>query len=257
MRTHLKWLVAIALPVLLAGAADAQVAGKDITFKSGDETIKGFLATPEGKGPFPAVIVIQEWWGLNDWIKDNSKEFAKKGFVAFAPDLYRGQVTDDMKVASQLRKGLPNDRAMRDLKAAVDTVAANPSVDKSKIGCIGWCMGGQYSLQTALADPRVSACAICYGAVTSDEAKLKTLNARVLGVFGEADAGIPAAGVREFETSLKKLKKDVERINIYPKAGHGFMRPTNGPNPNPVYSMADADDAWRQIFAFFSKSLKK
>jgi len=257
MRNQLKWLAAIAWPVFLAGTANAQIVAKEITFKSGDEAIKGFLATPEGKGPFPAVIVIQEWWGLNDWIKDNAKEFAKKGFVAFAPDLYRGQVTDDMKVASQLRKGLPNDRALRDLKAAVDTVAAHASVDKSKIGSIGWCMGGQYSLQLALADPRITACSICYGAVTSDEAKLKTLNARVLGIFGEADTGIPAAGVREFETSLKKLNKDVEKINIYPKAGHGFMRPTNGPNPNPVYSKADADDAWRQIFLFFSKSLKK
>jgi len=257
MRIQLPWLVAIALLFLFAQTASAQIVAKETTFKSGDETIKGFLASPEGKGPFPAVIVIQEWWGLNDWIKDNAKEFAKKGFVAFAPDLYRGQVTEDVKVASQLRKGLPNDRALRDLKAAVDTVAALPSVDQSKIGCIGWCMGGQYSLQLALADPRVTACAICYGAVTSDEAKLKTLNARVLGVFGEADTGIPAAGVREFETALKKLNKDVEKINIYPKAGHGFMRPTNGSNPNPVYSMADADDAWRQIFAFFGKSLKK
>src|SRR6478672_12530610 len=103
-RTPRFWLAALLLP-LTAGLAGAAVKTQDITFKSGDETIKGFLAAPEGKGPFPAVIVIQEWWGLNDWIKDNAKEFAKKGFVAFAPDLYRGQVTDDMKVASQLRKG--------------------------------------------------------------------------------------------------------------------------------------------------------
>ena len=80
---------------------------KTVSYKSGDETVQGILCTPQGKGPFPALIVIHEWWGLNDWIKQNAKAIAEKGYVAFAPDLYRGKVTEDPMVASQLRKGLP------------------------------------------------------------------------------------------------------------------------------------------------------
>src|SRR3954452_23057009 len=111
--TVLAVLVASAFPAVAA----ADVTTKDVTLKSGKDEIKGFLARPEGKGPFPAVVVIQEWWGLNDWIKDQAKRIASKGFVALAPDLYRGKVATDMKLASQLMKGLPKDRALRDLKA--------------------------------------------------------------------------------------------------------------------------------------------
>jgi carboxymethylenebutenolidase len=250
------WLALLMVPLLAVGAF-AEVKTSMISFKSGDEDIKGFLAVPDGKGPFPAVVVIQEWWGLNDWIKDNAKKLADKGYVALAPDLYRGKVTDEMKVASQLRKGLPHDRAMRDLKAAVDKLASMDNVKKDRIGSVGWCMGGQYSLQLALADDRVDACVICYGAVVTEADKLRGLKATVLGVFGEDDKGIPAKNVRAFEEALKVAGKPAERINIYADAGHGFMRPNNGPKKNPEYREKQTDDAWQQIFAFFDKTLKK
>ena len=149
-------------------------------------------------------MVIQEWWGLNDWIKDNAKRLAGQGYVCLAPDLYRGKVTEDRKVATQLLKGLPRDRAVRDLKAAVDVLAGMSNVNKNKIGSIGWCMGGGYSLQLASNDSRVHACAMCYGAVVTDADKLKPLNATVLGIFGEQDKGIPAASVKEFAAALKQ-----------------------------------------------------
>src|SRR5580704_10916461 len=98
-------------------AQEKPVASTEITIKAGGEEFKAYVATPDGKGPFPAVVVIQEWWGLNDWIKENATRLAGKGYVAIAPDLYRGKVTDDPKVASTLIKGLPIDRAMKDLKA--------------------------------------------------------------------------------------------------------------------------------------------
>jgi len=241
----------------LAGSAAAQVKTSMVTIKSGDEEIKGFLARPEGKGPFPAVVVIQEWWGLNDWIKDQAKRIASKGFVALAPDLYRGKVATDMKVASQLMKGLPKDRALRDLKAATDYVAHLKTVDKGHVGTIGWCMGGGYALQLALADPRLKACVICYGRVTSDADELKKLKATVLGIFGEEDKGIPASSVREFEAALKQAGGRAEKINIYKGAGHGFMRENNGPNPNPVYRAEATADAWQQIDRFLMHTLKK
>src|SRR6516162_2835015 len=161
MRRTLGVCTAIAMFALAAPAwaADLKVKTSDITFKSGDEEIKGFLAEPEGKGPFPAIVVIQAWWGLTDWIKDNAKRMAAQGYVTLAPDLYRGKVANEPRVAMQLSQGLPRDRALRDLRAAVDTLAAKGNVNKERLGSIGWCMGGGYSLRLALSDKRVTACA--------------------------------------------------------------------------------------------------
>jgi carboxymethylenebutenolidase len=235
-----------------------------ITIKSGNEDVKAFVAMPgegrttqKGKGPFPGILVIHEWWGLNDWIKQNAEHFAQKGFVALAPDLYHGKVTDDPKIAAQLMQGLPKDRALMDLKAAVDELAAMDNVQKDKIGSIGWCVGGVYSLQAALHDQRITSCVVCYGAVVTDPDKLKPLNAKVLGIFGENDLGIKVADVRAFEQALIKAGKSVEKISIYAGAGHGFMRPRNGAQKNPDYREAIANSAWEQIDAFFNSSLKK
>jgi carboxymethylenebutenolidase len=241
-------LLAQAVP---AWAAEAKVKTSDITFKSGEEEIKGFLAQPEGKGPYPAIVVIQEWWGLTDWIKDNAKRLAAQGYVTLAPDLYRGKVAEDPKVAMQLSQGLPPDRARRDLKAAVDTLAARDNVNKDKIGSIGWCMGGGYSLQLALHDKRITACAMCYGRPVTDADKLKPLQATILGIFGEEDRGIPPAMVEKFETALKNAGKKVESIKEF-KAGHGFMRPGG----NPAYREAEAKQAWQDIDKFFAKTLQ-
>ncbi len=254
-RTLGWWAAALLLLPLTAGLAAADVKTSEITLKSGDEEIKAFLAEPDGKGPFPGVVVIQEWWGLNDWIKENAKRFAEKGYVAVAPDLYRGKVTEDPKMAGELRKGLPNDRAVRDLKAAADVLAAKDNVAKDKLGAIGWCMGGGYSLQLALADPRIKACAVCYGAPVTDPEKLKPLGAVVLGVFGEEDKGIPPATVKEFEDALKKAGKKVEAIHEY-KAGHGFMRPPGKTLDNPAYRESEAKEAWQAVDAFFAKALQ-
>jgi len=257
MRNLQRSLFAAVLVPVLAGPALADVKTSMVTIKSGDEEIRGFLAVPEGKGPFPALVVIQEWWGLNDWIKENAKRMAEKGYVALAPDLYRGKVTDNPKVAMTLIKGLPNDRALRDLKGAVDFLAAKKSVQKGKIGSVGWCMGGGFSLQLAINDDRVSSCVMCYGRVVGDADKLKSLNAKVLGIFGAEDKGIPAKGVREFESALKEAGRQVERIHIFEGAGHGFMRASNGSNPNPAYRETQAREAWEEIDAFFAKTLQK
>jgi carboxymethylenebutenolidase len=235
--------------------AAADVKTMEITLKSGGGETKAFLAEPEGKGPFPGVVVIQEWWGLTDWIKENAKRLAAQGYVALAPDLYHGKATDDPNIARQLLQGLPADRAVRDLKAAVSALAGRANVKKDRIGAIGWCMGGGFALQLALEDAQVGACVMCYGRVVTDPAKLKPLHATVLGIFGEEDKGIPPKAVREFEQELKKEGKKVAGIEIY-KAGHGFMRPGNGPGkPNPEYREQEAKEAWKQIEAFFAREL--
>src|SRR5260370_24166152 len=114
--------------VLAAGllSVTAHAAERTVSYKSGEETVSGFLARPEGPGPFPAVVVIQEWWGLTDWVIDNAKHFAAHGYVAIAPDLYHGQLADTPSVATQLMKGLPQDRALRDLQTCGDELAKNP-----------------------------------------------------------------------------------------------------------------------------------
>jgi carboxymethylenebutenolidase len=255
MRRIMAAVTAGALVALAAGPARAAVKTGEVTFKSGGEEVKGFLAEPEGKGPFPGVVVIQEWWGLTDWIKENARRLAEQGYVALAPDLYRGKVATDPMMAQRLMRGLPADRAVRDLKGAVDALAARDNVDKARLGSIGWCMGGGYSLQLALADPRIKACTICYGRVVTDPAKLKPLQATVLGIFGEEDRGIPPADVEKFEAALKDAGKKVERIHEF-KAGHGFMRPGEGDTKNPAYRAGPAKEAWQDIDQFFAKALK-
>jgi carboxymethylenebutenolidase len=177
------------------------------------------------------------------------------GYVAIAPDLYHAPATDNPSVAGQLMKGLPQDRALRDLKTCVDELANNPKVIKDKIGSVGWCMGGGLSISAALNDPRIHACVICYGRSASNAESLKALQAPVLGIFGKQDQGIPVGSVRQLEAALKEAGKTVDGIHLYP-AGHGFMRPDNGPGkPNDAYHEESAKDAWKQIDAFFAKNL--
>src|SRR5713101_1770453 len=135
------------LSVAVAAAAGAQGAGKMVSYPSGSETVSGYLAAPAGAEKKPAIVVIQEWWGLNDWVKGKTDAFAKAGYVALAPDLYRGKVASDPDTAHQLMRGLPEDRAIRDLKAAATFLRSRSDVDPKKIAAIGWCMGGGYSLQ--------------------------------------------------------------------------------------------------------------
>lgn len=255
MRIVLTGLVVLAFAATPGRSEEAKVTGKEITFTSGDETIKGYLAVPEGKGPFPAIVVIQEWWGLNDWIKGNADRLAKQGYVCLAPDLYRGAVATEMAKARELMGGMPADRAARDLKAAVDTLVARPDVSTDKVGVIGWCLGGGLALSTSLADKRLTACVICYGRVVTDGERLKPLNASVLGIFGKEDKGIPVKTVREFGERLKEQGKTVEALHEY-DAGHGFMREKNGPGKNPEYREGPTKEAWKEIDAFFKKKLK-
>src|SRR5947208_7200931 len=145
----MKKLLLFALVVLLAASTFA-AEGKPVSYKSGDETVQGILYTPKGKGPFPALIVIHEWWGLNDWVKDQASKLADEGYASLAVDLYRGKVATTPEQAHEIMRGVPEDRAARDLNAAFAFLKAQPNVRADRIGSIGWCMGGGYSLDVAL-----------------------------------------------------------------------------------------------------------
>jgi carboxymethylenebutenolidase len=178
-------LMVITLFVSGCFAADS----KSVSYKSGDETVQGLLYSPAGKGPFPAIIVIHEWWGLNDWVKDEASKLAEQGYEALAIDLYRGKVATTADMAHELMRGVPEDRAKRDLHAAFEFLESQPNVKKDRIGAIGWCMGGGYSLDVALQEPKLSADVINYGHLADPEA-LKKINAPILGLFGGQDRGI-------------------------------------------------------------------
>jgi len=224
--------------------------GKMVSYKSDGETISGFLVTPEGKGPFPAIIVIQEWWGLNDQIKNKAKYLAKEGYVTLAVDLYRGKVTTDPEEAHELLRGLPEDRAVRDLISAVSYLKTLPNVKKDKIGSIGWCMGGGYSLSLAINSPDITACVIYYGRLITDKDQLRRTNASVIGFFGEEDRGIPPSSVNAFEEDMKTLGKNVS-VYIYPGAGHAFAN-----EEKPSYNPKAAKDSWEKTLSFFSQKLE-
>ena len=126
---------------------------KDVTFKSDGYTVKAIAYTPEGKGPFPAIIVIHEWWGLNDWVKEQASKLADQGYLTLAVDFYRGKVATTRDQAHELSRTSPS-RVVRDARAAFAYLQSRPDVKKDKIGAIGWCWGGGYSLQLAIEEPR-------------------------------------------------------------------------------------------------------
>jgi len=246
--TKVSLLVACVVVLLTTSFA---ATGKDVSYKSGDETVKALLYTPGGKGPFPAIVVIHEWWGLNDWVKEQASKLADQGYVALAIDLYRGKVADNPGMAHELMRGVPEDRALRDLHAAVEYLKSQPNVKKDRIGSIGWCMGGGYSLDVALQEPTLTATVINYGHLATDPAALGKINAAILGNFGGQDQGIPPADVKKFEASLKQAGKKVD-IKIYPDAGHAFENPNNKGG----YRADDAADAWKRTVTFLASTLK-
>lgn len=236
---------------LLATSAFA-ANGKTVSYKSGDETVQGMLYTPSGKGTFPGVIAIHEWWGLDDWVKEQASKLSDQGYVVLAVDLYRGKVATTPDLAHELMRGLPEDRAARDLHAAFEYLQSQPNVKKDRIGAIGWCMGGGFALNMALREPTLAAAAIHYGHLATDSEQLKKINAAILGIFGGQDRGIPIEDVKKFEQTLKQLGKKVE-IKIYPDAGHAFENPVNKDR----YRPEDAADAWKRTVEFFASTLKK
>jgi carboxymethylenebutenolidase len=238
------------LCLLLLSISAAAATSKTVSYKSGDETVQGVLYTPAGKGPFPGIIVIHEWWGLSDWVKDQASKLSDQGYVTLAIDLYRGKVATSPELAHELMNGLPEDRTKRDLHAAFVFLTSQPDVAKDRIGSIGWCMGGGFSLDVALQEPTLRAVVINYGHLVTDPQSLKQINASVLGLFGAHDQGITPS-VPKFESSLKELGKSVD-ITVYPDAGHGFENPINKDG----YRPEDAADAWQRTVKFFAATLK-
>ena len=237
----------ICLLAITAMAAEPQV----VSYRSGDETVQATLYMPKGEGPFPALVVIHEWWGLNDWVKQQASNFADQGYVALAIDLYRGQLATTPDEAHQIMRGVPEDRANRDLLAATAYLRSLKAVYGKHVGAIGWCMGGGYALDLAVADPKLRVAVINYGHLASDKTTLKKIHASILGIFAGEDKGISAADVHKFETEMKALDKKVD-VHIFPDAGHGFENPNN----QQAYRAEDAASAQKLTDEFLEQHLK-
>ena len=241
-------LAALAAPAL---APSAHAAGM-ITFTQESTQVRAYLSLPKGEGTHAAVIVIHEWWGLNDWVKERADSLAAQGYIALAVDLYRGKVTADQAMAHQYMSGLDEEDALRMLRAATDFLRGRSDVRAHAIGVVGWCMGGKYAIRLAAEDPGIKACVMYYGAPITNENAIRGIQAAVLGNFGGDDQGPSPDQVQAFEKALRKAGKKVD-FKIYPGAPHAFA---NVNNPWGGYREAAAKDAWKRTLAFLLAELR-
>ncbi len=231
------------------GPETAEFTNTTYSGSNGQELI-GYLAQPEGAGPHPAVLLIHEWWGLNEGMTILANALAAEGYVVLAPDAYRGRVTAQFPRALWLRLTTPEEQVFADVDAALAYLMSLDNVDTTRLASMGFCFGGGHSLQLGMRQSENLALTIIYyGAVVTDEELLRPLTdgQPVLGVFGEEDQSIAVADVLEFETALNTLAIPNE-ITIYEGVGHAFLTEENYNQPGA------AMDAWQQTLRFLAEN---
>lgn len=216
-----------------------------------DDT-EGYLAMPDGEGPFPAVVLIHEWWGLNDNIKGLADDFAERGYAALAVDLYDGQVATTPDEAGQLAGKVREnvEPAFANLEAATEYLAGLATVDGEKLASVGWCFGGQWAYNMAANNINVDASVMYYGRFSLED-DLSMMRADILGHFGEEDRSIAVDDVRQFEAKLNTLNGD-HAVFIYPNAGHAFANEDR----EDAYNEAAAELAWQRTMEFLARELE-
>jgi carboxymethylenebutenolidase len=222
--------------------------GRMVRLPSGDETIGAYLSLP-AKPARGALVVVHEWWGLNDWAKQVANRFAAQGYVAIAPDLYRGQVATEAELAHELSRGLPPERAVRDIRAARAYLDTLRQAAGRRGGIIGFCMGGGLALRAALDSADVQATVICYGSVVSDPAQLRTIRGPVLGIFGADDRGIGLDQTTGLENGLRQAG-NAGAVRVFKGVGHAFLN-----EGRDGYKPDVARRAWDEIDAFLAKNV--
>ena len=229
-----------------------------VIFETGDLEVKttnvsyfgdsnGFLAEPTTDGNYPGVIMIHEWWGLNDNVKQMAEKLASHGYVVFAVDLYNGQVGTTADEARKLIGSFDQTQGTENMNTAVSYLEENYS--PSSMGSIGWCFGGAQSLNLALNNKDMDATVIYYGQLVTDTEELSKIEWPVLGIFAELDSGIPPEKVNEFMSSLNQLGVEND-ITIYSDVNHAFANPSGD-----RYAPEESKDAWQKTLAFFEENL--
>ena len=231
----------------------ASIRETTVQYQSGNVGMKAFVAAPQTKDKRPAILIVQEWWGLTEHIKDIARRYAAEGYVAIVPDLYSRlghALPTDAGEAGKLMNTLKQEDGLTDLNATVAYLKSVPEVDAAKIGITGFCMGGSYALMLPCVSPEIKAAVPFYGQVPNPDTPIQKLACPVLYLYGEDDGWITKADVQRLAAALKKYNKTGE-IKTYPGAPHAFFRDTD---PT-VYRPEAAQDAWARTKAFFKQHL--
>lgn len=220
-----------------------------IEFTANSGTAPGYLARPDERAP--GVVVIQEWWGLNDHIKAVTERFAEAGYAALAPDLYRGRVASEPDEARKLAMALQFPEAITDIQGAVDYLRAQPFVEPKRVGVIGFCMGGRLTGQMAIHGQRIGALAAFYGVPALSDEEAAAVSAPLLAIYGETDQGFPPDLIAENDRKLGAAGKTYQ-VTVYEGAPHAFFNDTR---PH-IYHAQAAEAAWSETLNWFERYLK-
>jgi carboxymethylenebutenolidase len=229
-----------------------QISGSMVDFPGGNKSkkTKGYLVRPLAAAKSPSVIVIHEFWGLVDHIKDVARRFSKEGYTALAVDLFDEKSASKPEEAMKIRQEFSEEKVLGDLKGAVDYLKTREFVNPNGIGSIGFCMGGWLSLSLACHAKEAGA-VIFYGRVPPQLDLIKDLSCPILGNYGGADLGITSADIDRLKAALTKQGKKFD-IKVYPGAPHAFFNDTRE-----SYRPDAAKDAWARTLAFFKETLQK
>lgn len=243
---------AAGLPAAIVGKATPP-GGQDVRYLPGDEATRGYLAVPEGEGPFPAVILIHEWNGLVDRVRQVADALADEGYVALAADLYRGRTGGNREENVSLMEEARSDPAgmVANLDAALGFLRARPDVT-GRVVAIGWCFGGGVALSYALEGEAHEGTAIFYGRLVDDPERLARISHPIYGTFAELDRGIPPEAVHRFVAALREAGVEND-VHIYDGVGHGFWLYVER---DPERAAGPARDAWERLRSYLRRVLR-
>lgn len=241
------------LPPAIVGNGGA-LEGSDLQYAENDSLTTGYLAVPAGDGPFPALVIIHEWDGLKDRIRQLADDFADEGYVTLAADLFRGRTGASRDENMALVQEAQADPAglIANLNAAVAYLKARPDVT-GRIGAMGWCFGGGVALSFGLDGDNHEATAIFYGRLVDDPAALESLDHEVYGTFAALDRGPSPESVAAFEDALRQAGVEHD-LHIYDDVNHGFWLRVDG---DPEVRTAPAADAWQRLKSYLDRTLRR
>jgi len=222
----------------------------EVEFQANGATAPGYLAVPDA-GSGPAVVVLQEWWGLEDHIKDVCDRLAGEGFLALAPDLFRGETTDQPDEAEQKMMAMSMDQAEKDMRGAVDYLAAHESSEGEVVGSVGFCLGGGLSVWAASVNPKVRATVTYYYVMPHGKPDFASVQGPVLGHFGMADDFVSVDDAKALEREMSDAGVDVD-FEFYEGAGHAFFNDTNRLG---THHPEAAQRSWKRTIEFLRSNL--
>ena len=246
--------VLLLLPAVLFGQSDPMdAATPNVSFEAADgTTLRGYAARPAGPGPYPGVLMIHEWWGLNVDMTRLADALAERGAVVLAPDTFRGSVAQTPQDAMAQIRSTPQEQIASDLDAALEALRSHEVVDADRVAVMGFCFGGTQAMHLGTRAEGLSAVVTLYGSgpiQNADELGNMAENGPLLGIFGEEDGSIPMEEVRGFEAALNEAGVE-NTITVYPGVGHAFVKST-------TYDQGGApEEAWNQLVGFLTAELR-